>query len=731
MFEKSINSWSPLPLHLVSRPQRHTEEVLRSVVIEHLDDAIHRCRVTRIVAPSGYGKTSALRQWADRADLPVAWLTLTEFDNDPMRLYRGFVSALKHLARTSDGDFGQPLLQLIPDVSSLSAGYEGLASALDRTVGSVAIVVDDAHLGGDALRETVVRILGMGAPTALRLVLAGSTEIDLPARFGLDGTLADIPPAMFAFTAEEMLDLTKTLGIGNDASLTHRVLERTAGWPVAVRAILFDANGGEAVNCRSGSNLIADLVAEEVLPRLGQDLADFVLAATICPRLDEDIARRLTGRPDSAALLELCVQRGLFIDRYHDDDGTPNYRWHAVIAEACQAIFAEQNPDELERLQREAADALRDDHPLSAMDHALRAGDPELAVEIISSTWAGVLLRSGAPALDQACRALPRPWSAAPEVLYARSCCLDITGDRLGASLLAQRAGAATADIEPTRQERVSLVAASAALLLADDHEVLLAAVDDLTNLLSKVKDLPPRSYAHLLFLTGWAELRLRRSPELAIQLLESARREAIAVGEGDLARRAGANSAFALAFAGLFRSAEEQLDRTRADLDDQADWNAYDGGIEATARGYIAFHRGEAENATRHLRSVAEGDLGNGPYALMAVFHLALIAADTAAPIHLDEAEQSLWRLPVEPHHGMPWPQYKVFAQCRIALAHGDSDKALELARTIRDLRFVPVMGSMLAEVHRQIGTIDEAGDCLNALDGLPMPTYGMVGAF
>jgi len=729
MYDRTVSAWSPAPWFLVSRPLGPSDEVVRQGVIDLLDRAIGSARVTRIVAPSGYGKTSALRQWADRAEGPVAWLTLTEFDDDPVRLHRGIVSSLKRSAEAVGGEASHRLLQLIPDVNRLAASYDALISALERTAASLVLVVDDAHLGGEALRDTVAHLVGDGTSSTIHLVLAGSADVDLPSKLRIDGALADVSPAALAFTAAEVDQLTATLGITGDASLAERIIDRTGGWPAAVRAVLFDVTDSAAIRGHTGSRAIVDLVAEEVLPRLGSDLAAFVLAATTCTRLDANLARALTGRTDSAALLEACVRRGLFIDRYEDGDETVVYRWHVVLAEACQAILGERDAEELERLHRTAALALRDDYPLPAVDHALRAGDGELAVDIIATSWAGILLQAGASALERACRTLPRPWSASPEVLHARACCLDVAGDRLGAALLAERAVALAAEIEPGRRARAALVAAEAALLLADEHPVLLAAVDDLTRLLKSATDLPPRTYGHLLFLAGWAEMRLRRSPEHAIRLLESARLEAIAVGDDVVAHRAGVNAAFALTFAGRFRDAEARLDESNAALAVRADWNAYDGGIEATARGYIAFHRGEAEEATRHLTGMVGGDAGNGPYALLAAFHLVLIAADAGDPVGLDRAEQALDRFPATPAHGMPWPEYAVFARCRAALARGHADEALDLARSIADLRFVPVMAGMLAEVHRQLGTIDEAEACLDALDAQPVPPYARVG--
>ena len=65
---------------------------------------VHRARLTHLIedgidgklvlisAPAGYGKTSLLADWIQEFNHPIAWLTIDENDNDPVR----FIGYLFH-----------------------------------------------------------------------------------------------------------------------------------------------------------------------------------------------------------------------------------------------------------------------------------------------------------------------------------------------------------------------------------------------------------------------------------------------------------------------------------------------------------------------------------------------------------------------------------------------------------------------------------------------------------
>jgi LuxR family maltose regulon positive regulatory protein len=53
--------------------------------------------------PAGFGKTTLLSAWARECERPVAWLSVDEGDNDPLRFWAYFVAALQEI----EADLGQ------------------------------------------------------------------------------------------------------------------------------------------------------------------------------------------------------------------------------------------------------------------------------------------------------------------------------------------------------------------------------------------------------------------------------------------------------------------------------------------------------------------------------------------------------------------------------------------------------------------------------------------------
>ena len=90
-------------------------------------------KATLISAPAGYGKTTLLAQWgqAEEADLSFAWVSLDEQDNDPVRLWRHIVEALRQAV--PEGDFGADVI-----VGMSAAGQKLLQAPLPMLINELA-----------------------------------------------------------------------------------------------------------------------------------------------------------------------------------------------------------------------------------------------------------------------------------------------------------------------------------------------------------------------------------------------------------------------------------------------------------------------------------------------------------------------------------------------------------------------------------------------------------------
>ena len=91
-------------------PLPRPEQLVRRGLLELLHDALER-KVSVISAPTGYGKTTLLAHWrqVEEAELPFAWVSLDEQDNDPIRLWRHIVEALRRVVPEEE-DFGADVL---------------------------------------------------------------------------------------------------------------------------------------------------------------------------------------------------------------------------------------------------------------------------------------------------------------------------------------------------------------------------------------------------------------------------------------------------------------------------------------------------------------------------------------------------------------------------------------------------------------------------------------------
>ena len=115
--------------------------VPRPRLTERLDAELGRGLVL-VCAPAGYGKTVLLANWAQRAQFPVAWLSLDAGDNDPARFWRHAVAALDRVRPGVAGRVGpllgppappsfEPLVTALINELAAQPGDDGVLLVLD------------------------------------------------------------------------------------------------------------------------------------------------------------------------------------------------------------------------------------------------------------------------------------------------------------------------------------------------------------------------------------------------------------------------------------------------------------------------------------------------------------------------------------------------------------------------------------------------------------------------
>ena len=717
--ESTLGPWASLPWFMTTAPTARRETITRPRILALFDESMLAAPLTLVCAPSGYGKTVAAGQWA-RGRAHTGWLSGTSSAEATALIRGGVLTVLPPSLR-------QRVLTVDPNDPSPT-----IASSVAELDDPVSLVIDDAHLLD---QDTLRALLGsepLLASGMLRLVLLGNASLEHTfARELVTGDARVVSARELAFTSDEIAVAADIEGDGQPTVDAAALERETGGWPVAVRLRALAnrerrRDGVPLPPALSGDEvdpLLTDYIEQSLLSGMPPDVASFVLDAATMSRLDVRLAEALTGRDDSASMLEKCARDGLFLDRYVDPERGIVYRWHDAFAAHSRALLERRNPSRARELNLLAANLLARSFPVEALSHAVRVGAGELAVEIIRRSWLRLILESETRTLERMCLVLPEAHQEIRDILLIRACCRDLLLDPAGAEMLRARANAVEGPDEGSFVQRFT------ELLLAPDPRSKSAAADAALVRLRAAE--PGSDYVHGLFLLGWSEVRLRRNPARGIELLRSAVVEAENQRLISLAGVARSNLAFALTFAGSFTEAQELLEELNpAPAESVGDWDRFEGGLYGFSQGYLRYWRGELEDALSWFdTTVTAGGLDTS-FAAIARVHLVLCVSQLRLADRYDEAERSLADVSTGYKHGVPWGSYRRIAAAHLLEAQGATGRAMAVLEPLLQEEVVPASDALAAELFRRGGQPGRALAFARKLRPAARPAYAHVSA-
>jgi LuxR family transcriptional regulator, maltose regulon positive regulatory protein len=372
------------------RAAREGSVVIRQALLDRLSDDLP-ARLTVVIAPAGWGKTSLLRDWraAGRASR-TAWLSLSR-DNDPVRFWAHVIAAIADVAPGFGAAVGPALAA--PGAAITDSVLPVLINDLAALPGRLALVLDDYHLISSQQILADVAFLIERLPPALRLVLAARSDPQLPlARLRARGELTEIRDGDLRFTRAEAGALLNQ-GIGLElADPDIRALhQRTEGWAAGLYLAGLSLRGragplrlNEAFT--TGDHQVADYLSTEVLDGLAPEVRSFLLRTSVLDWLEGPLCDAVTGGSGSRQMLERIERSNLFLIPL--DSNRQKYRYHLLFARVLRHELERAEPGLPAVLHRLASAWHRAlGSAAAAIDHAMSAGDLAEASELIVSQW--------------------------------------------------------------------------------------------------------------------------------------------------------------------------------------------------------------------------------------------------------------------------------------------------------------------------------------------------------
>jgi len=415
-----------LPGELIARPR----------LTERLTAALAR-KLTLISAPAGSGKTTLISQGlaylrlatddlrlepGDQSEIvnpQVAWVSLDENDNDPVRFWTYIIAALE----TVQPDLGAAALPLLHSLqpSPLDVVLTPLLNDLAALPHNLILVLDDYHFIENAeVHASLVFFLDR-LPLQVRLVVTSRADPPLPlARWRVKRQLAELRADDLRFTLDESVQFfNQLMGLALSADNVAALDTKTEGWIAGLQLAALSLQGRgdveEFIATFTGNHrYIFDYITEEILHRQSAGVQAFLLQTAVLERLNGALCDAVTGRSDSQAMLEGLARANLFIIPL--DEQGQWYRYHRLFADLLRHQLRQTPPDEaaaidITELHRRAADWYEQAGWIEeTISHALAAQDFERVERLILLHARTIIDRGGAMLLLRWFNALPETW---------------------------------------------------------------------------------------------------------------------------------------------------------------------------------------------------------------------------------------------------------------------------------------------------------------------------------
>lgn len=371
-----------LPANIVQRPH----------LLERLTAGLKAGKaLTLVSAPAGYGKSTLVVEWITAHQDQVAWLSLDSRDNNPIRFWRYFTSALQGVSNQGS----RPVLQGPESVQDfdtelfLTVLLNELAAFKQRVI----IVLDDYHVISNPDIHAGMNFLLAHTPPFFHLVIVSRTYPPLPlGRLRMRGQMTEVRVSDLRFDIDDASSfLNDVMNLGLAAGDVQALETRTEGWVAGLQLAALSIQGlvdpHAFVQHFTGSQqFVLEYLVEEVLGRQPEELQVFLLETSILQRMSAPLCDAITESTRSKVALEDLRRRNLFVIPLGGDHYW--FRYHHLFAEFLKSHLKRARGEDVPVLHRRAAVWFQaNNHPEDALYHAFAIPDYPYISRLVTDNW--------------------------------------------------------------------------------------------------------------------------------------------------------------------------------------------------------------------------------------------------------------------------------------------------------------------------------------------------------
>lgn len=328
------------------------------------------CKLTLVCAPAGYGKTSALVDFARHSPLPVCWYTGDEHDRDLVTFVEYLVGAIGERFPGFGARTRAASGSLLGDAEHTTHFFHDPSDVIGEFVNEIVeidspfvVVVDnyDALDGAFGIRTFVSRLLEV-MPFNCHLMLGSRVLASVPiTHLVAKRQLAGLSDGDLRFSPQEIQALLCLSHVPVTESQAEALAANAEGWITGVllladllregaRAILLDAERAITEAHESAY----EYLAREVLSLQPPDVQDFLRTSAVLEEMSLPLCREVLQIEQPQALLAEVRRRSLFVTEF-GSGAAATYRYHNLFRDFLHQQLRQHDPARYTELHRRAA----------------------------------------------------------------------------------------------------------------------------------------------------------------------------------------------------------------------------------------------------------------------------------------------------------------------------------------------------------------------------------------
>ncbi len=387
-----------------------------------------------ISGSAGFGKTSLVCQWLGRNNLPHAWYSLDDTDNDPDVFFRYLLTAMLSIDDRLEEMIG-PALQTQRELSAADA--IPLIVQASVTLGKDAyLIFDDYHLiSNNKIHNALIRLFQYQPPTLHVVIISRYTLPPTLRRMKNQLNYTEISALDLKLTQKEVvLFFRKIFPLTLDATQVSDVIAYTDGWIAGLQIIgLFFTQKGVRKDLKifqgPARREIGEYLFYEVIQAQPEEIRLFLYQTAVLKRFNANLAKYVTGSKDAEEHVNEILRKNLFIACI-DSDGQW-YRYHQLFSASIRAQV-DASSDLLKKTLKRAVLWFAEHNYLEdALQHAFILNDFEFVADFMEVNLDAIFKQCERSSIQWWLSKLPQDILLRHPLLRLAGCSFDILAKQI------------------------------------------------------------------------------------------------------------------------------------------------------------------------------------------------------------------------------------------------------------------------------------------------------------